>query len=216
MKTNILIFETLLFLLVIFFSACKEKNNNSVIEQPSADCLDCSFTENYLKNIKDANIFFVKGIASDTVKHGRYIDVIEDYKGNFDDKSSIFLWGGGNDNCIESNRWDIITQYNVNDTLIIIIKKIEKLFDCDIESLGDYSTITCSHSVLKLSNNYVTGYILPYWEKKDFWWVNMTEEELYSYVINLKTWEEGYSLEEDTMSFEELQAILKLIKQTNL
>ena len=54
-------------------------------------------------------------------------------------------------------RWDIITQYQENDTLIMLVNPV--IFENCIETFGDYTTIDCAFSVLKFSNGYVTGHI---------------------------------------------------------
>ena len=167
-------------LFIITSSSCSDNDSDSCNEpKPCVDCGEVSFIENYSMNIPKDDIFFIKGIALDVLKYGRNIKVIEDLKGNFVDKSSIFVWGAGFNDCdLEVNRWDIITQYHKNDTLIMILEKMRKK-RCN-EKLGDYTTITCAYSVLNLSNGYVTGYIYPYvsgekWEEKTVSWKEFQE-----------------------------------------
>jgi len=128
-----------------------------------ADCIEISFKENYLNNFKKNEIFFIKGVAQEIFEYGRTIEVIEDLKGNFVGESSIFVWGAGNPPsdsvCMTVERWDIITQYQENDTLIMLINPVA-YEDC-LETFGGYTTIGCAYSVLKLSNGFVTGRIFP-------------------------------------------------------
>jgi hypothetical protein len=134
-----------------------------------ADCWERSFKENYLNNFQKNEVFFIKGIALDVFEYGRTIKVVEDLKGNFTGESSIFIWGAGNPSgggCMTVERCDVITQYQKNDTLIILVSPVttENCF----ETFGDYTTITCAYSILRLSNGFVSGYIDPWklsWEK---------------------------------------------------
>jgi len=127
-----------------------------------ADCIPFTFKQTFLKKFQDNDIFFIKGVASDVYKHGREIKVIEDLKGNFNGKTSIFVWGMSSTSfCDNKGRQDMrvddIVQYHENDTLIMFIEKTRKSFDNDNEKPSDYATISCHPSILKLSNGYVTG-----------------------------------------------------------
>jgi hypothetical protein len=152
----------------------------------NADCRETSFKENYSNNFQKENVFFIKGVALDVFEYGRTIKVIEDLKGNFTGESSIFVWGAGNppSSCmivVTIERWDNIIRYQENDTLIMLVSPV--VFENCFETFGDYETITCAYSVLKLSNGFVTGYIHPW----------------------------GPLWGETTMSWEELQELLKNI-----
>jgi|GEM_PF-2592967 len=143
-----------------------------------ADCIETSFKENYLKNFQKNEIFFIKGVALDVFEYGRTIKVIEDLKGNYTGESSIFVWGAGNPpaDCMTIERWDIITQYQENDTLVMLISPV--VFENCLETFGDYTTITCAYSVLKLSNGFVTGHIYPWgelWGEKTMSWEELQE-----------------------------------------
>jgi len=130
-------------------------------------CVDCGddsfFTENYLKNIQSDKIFFIKGVALDTYMYGRNVRIIEDLKGNFSGKSSIFVWGielGTGIKCFGvRHKVDYINHHDINDTLVMILEEARKRFHGDVEKRGDYTTIACEISVLKLSNDTVTGRI---------------------------------------------------------
>jgi len=149
-----------------------------------------SFQEAYLKDSPKDDIFFIKGVAWDVFEYGRYIEVIEDLKGNLADESPIFVWGGGCPSdrdkyvCMSSSRM-VMTQYNENDTLIMIVNKISVSYDGFIETTDDYAIIGCACSVLKLSNGFVTGLIFPPLE----WWqdpeeITMPWEELKALLLN--------------------------------
>ena len=145
-----------------------------------ADCIETSFKENYLKNFKKNEVFFIKGVALDIFEYGRTIKVIEDLKGNYTGKSSIFVWGTGKPPsgivCETFERWDIITQYQENDTLIMLLQPV--VFENCLETLGEYTTITCAYSVLKLSSGFVTGYIYPWgelWGETTISWEELQE-----------------------------------------
>ncbi len=132
-----------------------------------ADCEERAFIDNYLSSKKSDKCFFIKGVALDVFEYGRTIKVIEDLKGNFVDDSLIFVWGWGDPGpgCMTTERWDIITQYEENDTLIMLIVPV--FFENCLEVFGDYTTIACASSVLKLSNGFVTGRIFFPWG--NFW-----------------------------------------------
>jgi len=192
--------------ILALFAGCANKNEETP-SQLSADCADISFLENYSLNCKNENVALIKGVALDVYRHGRNIKIIDVFNGNLSVNSSIFVWGagtaeqGGEGMTIE--RWDIITQYDKNDTLIMIVEKIIKSARSR-ENPGDYETIQCAHSILKLSNGNVTGKIFPFWEREIFKLTgNMTEDELKLFLENL-TQEELYKLINDTMSWEEL------------
>ena len=152
-----------------------------------ADCSETSFKENYLKNFQKNEVFFIKGVALDVFEYGRTIKVIEDLKGNYTGESSIFVWGTGFPSnvsefeaCMTVERWDIITQYQENDTLLILVSPV--VFENCLETFGDYATITCAYSVLKLLNGFVTGYIHPW---GDLWGeTTMPWEELQELLLN--------------------------------
>lgn len=138
------------------------------------DCYSYSFKSNYFINFyKSDDTFIVIGVASETKKHGRHIKVIEDLKGNFADKSSIFVWGACDvyqtKKVYRSSRMDYITQYQKNDTLIMIMSKAYPRYDGDIEKYDDYATLPCYTSVLKISDGYVTGHIDGYGVETALW-----------------------------------------------
>ena len=159
----------------------------------NASCLFTlkSFTENYSNNFQKNEIFFIKGVALEIYEYGRTIKVIEDLKGNLDDKSSIFVWGGGAPSeesgfiCIANARSESMLWYNENDTLIMLVGKPYVHEEC-IETSGDYATFECGYSILKLSNGLVTGRIFPplnEWQYPPE--ITMSWEELQAYLNNI-------------------------------
>ena len=174
-------FNIILISILLISIGCKEKveDNSGDGIITGADCFLSSFKENYLENFLKDEILFIKGVALNVYEYGRNIEVIEDLKGNFVGESSIFVWGGGypsnrgNYICISNEKLDDITKYQKNDTLIMLVSKKTVIHDECIESIGDYTTIGCSYSILKLSNGFATGYILPR-EEDAFLWEEMT------------------------------------------
>lgn len=180
MRTKYIIAILLISILSII-SACsgvKEPSQSSV----SLVLCPSSFKQTYIKNFSDKDIFFIKGITSEIYQYGREIQVIEDLKGNFIDKSTIFVWGAGYPSegiSIENDRLDNIIQYQKNDTLIMFIRKVHKRFDKDIEKSGDYAILEGARSILKLSGNYVSGHINSWYEdekQETMLWKKLQEE----------------------------------------
>ena len=157
-------------------------------EEPNT-CIDFatfSFKQTYLRYFQDEDIFFIKGVALEVNKHGREIKVIEDLKGNFSDKSSVFVWGSTGITCDNKGRHDtridFITQYHKNDTLIMFIKKAHKRFNGDIESSGDYTVLGNYSSIVKLSKNTVSGYITSCYDDEE----TMSWEEFQTLINSIK------------------------------
>ena len=145
-----------------------------------------SFKQNYAHNFQNENVIFIKGIALDAVEYGRYIKVIEDLKGNFTGDSTIVVWGAEDPtNCEDvydtNEKVDHLTRYQVDDTLIMLVRPVA--FVCCIEVFNGYATFDCTHSVLKLSNGNVTGYINPI--KGEIWKeTTMPWDELLRFLSN--------------------------------
>lgn len=113
-------------------------------------------------NQEDYEVFFVKGIAGETVsKTGKKIKIIEDLKGNFKDHSSIILWGAGggdDDNSPYNEGVGRVAHYAVNDTLIMLMEKQSRTADDGI-TREYYLTCMSGYSTLALSNGQVSGVI---------------------------------------------------------
>lgn len=116
MKSNEVMKAKILFISLIsglsMITACSNENPMTV-----ADCLSCSFKENYAGKINLEDVFFVKGKVADNVLYGKRIEILEDFKGNFKDKSLVTVWGDGG----ASNRVDNMRKYNPSDTLIMLL-----------------------------------------------------------------------------------------------
>ena len=152
----------------------------------SGDCFVSSFSENYLSNFEDENVYFIKGIAMDKIDYGLKIKLIEDLKGNFPKNVDTFIAWGDGVTCTELNRLDKLSLYDNQDTLLMLLWPAGKIKPCQNfpEKKGDYTTINCGYSVLRLTNDgNVTGHISP--------------------------WKEGIGMKEETMPWEELKELLK-------
>ena len=168
--------------------------------QEPVSCIDIvifSFKHTYLRYFHDEESYFIKGVALNVNKHGREIKVIEDLKGNFTGKSSIFVWGSTGVTCDNKGRHDaridFITQYQKNDTLIMFIGKANKRFNGDFERTSDYTTLYNYSSVVKLSNDHVAGYI-------NNWGVDVLWDELQDELqTRLKSYEKPPLWTEDLM-----------------
>ena len=168
-KINILLISILLII-----TGCEKKQNEEREEAGNLlyDNVYLTFKENYSVYFPRDGVFFVKGVVLDVSECGYNLEIIEDLKENFVDTSFIFVRGLNNN----------IVQYQENDTLVLLIEKNE----------GYYIT-PIGHSVLKLSNAYVIGYINHWWQ----WGENEVEIIL---------WKELQ---------EELQELLNLTKTTS-
>jgi len=182
-----------------------------------------AFLENYSYSMDKENVmafentYVIKGVAGNVYKHGRNIRVIEDLKGNFDGKSTIFVWGSGSDNTscvrIPHYRMDHITRYQKNDVLMMVVGRIPEKshWHCScfwgIENPGDYETSMFGFSVVKISKDNVTGFIMPADQQP---WANMSLEEQFSFFENLP--DEERNLVKDAMPWEDFQALLKSVE----
>ena len=129
------------FLINILLAGCKPPEEVKYYDL-SNDVLYVPFKGLYLRDFQKDKVFFVKGLALDVCEYGRNIEIIEDLKGNFADTSFVFI-----QDCCRIG--DALIKHHKNDTLIMLFEKTYK---------KDYITLI-GHSVLKLSNDYVTGYI---------------------------------------------------------
>ena len=139
MKQTVL--NIILVCTLLIFVGCEKPSQKKEIEKYSLECdmVYVSFEGMYLDNYLKDEVFLIKGVALDVCEYDNPIEIIEDLKGNFDDTSLIYV-----------QKMDAIIQYHENDTLIMLIKKVDKR--------NYYITLT-GCSVLKLSNGYVDGYI---------------------------------------------------------
>jgi len=165
MKTKILSI-LLISILSLFITGCEREPEMCI------SFAEFSFKQTYLRHFQNDDVFLIKGVASDVNKHGRKIEVIKDLKGNFDGQSNIFVWGATGIMCgtLErvDARFDFITQYNKNDTLIMFIDRVHRRFRGDIERSSDYTTLNSYSSVIKLSNGFVSGFV-NYWNVPVRW-----------------------------------------------
>ena len=220
--TNGMLLSTI-FLLLFMFVACKDGESSvTPIEGPinwelkwETYCDDImpskkkdillacwgmksSFIENFVSRFQCEKVYFIKGIAQDTIsKYGLNIKLIKDLKGNFpQDTGEIFTAFGDGSTFIELNRLDYLRRYKEQDTLLMLLIQAPdwgNMVPPDsvcYEKVIDYVTMTCAYSVLKLENDSVIGFILP-WEIKE---------------------KESNLITEDTISFKYFQKRLQEIK----
>jgi len=140
-------------------------------------------TEEYpwLSNYEKDGIFLIKGEVLETIEHGLKIRLIEDLKGSFPKNVNEFtVWGNGQISYffISDNRSDFFAQdgWEKGDILLMLLtsinkEKVEAMLNmcCAEEFLsrwqwherpGDFSTMVCTPSVVKLSDGSVTGRLL--------------------------------------------------------
>jgi hypothetical protein len=160
----------------VMVSACAEKP-----ETPPVSCGDCDpqpFLVTYAKVESDRNSYFIKGEVIEVVQHGNRIKIIEDFKKNYEDNTTITVWGDGG----AGNRMDALYNSNVTDTLLLLITKTDLLENslcpqCEpYEQLNDYMTMVCSYSVLKLSNGIVSGRITDAYEEITMLWADLSKQ----------------------------------------
>ena len=130
------------------------------------DCIVCSFLEGVSMYSKCSDLYVIKGIALDKYEYGCKIELLEDLKGNFPENLDTFIvWGDGN-TALELNRMDDLRIYDDQDVLIMLLTPAHDLSEMTpagtwFEKPEDFTTITCTKGVLKLSDGYVTGYLTP-------------------------------------------------------
>ena len=169
--------KTLCLLGTLFFmlSGCEnkmDKKNTCNCDLPpdiigmSANCIVKYFLEGVSEYSNCSNTYVIKGVALDMYEYGRNIRFVEDLKGNFPENVNTFIvWGDGGRFGLE--RSDNLSIYNEQDVLIMHLAPAEEYQfellpgETWLEKPGDYRTFTCTKCVLKLSDGYVTGNILP-------------------------------------------------------
>jgi hypothetical protein len=108
--------------------------------------------------------FFIQGLVLESYQnYGKRIQIINDLKGNFPKETTTFIvWGTSIYANDFSTRFDDLRFYNDHDTLFMLLRRVsraEEIFSKNVEKQNDYSTLGLTFSVLKLSNNSVSGYI---------------------------------------------------------
>ena len=152
----------------------EETTNKENIPKTSGSCGPDAVTFfqgiTYHSNYRD--VYIIKGIVLEKIEHGLKIELkiglVEDLKGNFPENiSTLIVWGGGS-YFLEDNRLDNLSLYDKQDTLIMLLTTPQEMPAEMIppeytwlEKPEDYTTLPCTFSVLKLSDDYVEGYILP-------------------------------------------------------
>jgi len=153
---------------------CENGNKNYALEECffplndglGLDCPIASFQEGVSRFPKCCNTYIIKGIVEGKIEYGLNIKFVEDLKGNFPKNVSTFnAWGdnGG------SFRYGILSIYDISDVLIMHLIPVDenKVYHSGasdvpcFEKPGDFCTFPCTVSVLKFSDGYVSGHILP-------------------------------------------------------
>jgi len=94
--------------------------------------------------------FFIQGMVLESYnQHGKMVQIINDFKGNFSKETTTFITYGDFTPDFESLKYDDLKMYNSNDTLLMLL----------MQDGNNYATFNYGFSVLKLSNNSVIGYI---------------------------------------------------------
>jgi len=189
MKKIILI--TILIGIILLFANCRKSGVVGVcIEYVEYE----SFARCYSELNKKNGVFFIKGMVLNEYSGGNKIEVMEDLRGNFRDKSHINVW--------------YCSSYPENDTLIMPLRKCEG----DHKGISyEYEGVKGGYPILRLSNGYVNGYILS---KDDKWLKSLSQKEQASILENLHHNTEIW--EWQTMSWDNFQKLLKTIKNTKL
>lgn len=128
------------------------------------DCHENSFFEGISMFSESCNVYLIKGIVLDAYEHGLNIRFVEDLKGNFPKNTNTFMIWGSNGTGFRS---DYLIRYGDENVLIMHLIQVQpfhiehRLGETWLEKPEDYSTLPCTHSVVKLSDGYVSGYLLP-------------------------------------------------------
>ena len=140
-------------------------------EIPSWDwgqLIPSSFSVTY-KKFNYGNAFFIQGLVLEShLEYAKKMQLIVDLKGNFPkETTTFFAWG-------KSEWWspenvDDLRLYNNQDTLFMFLYPAYYNTTYGMKT-GDYITLPMSHSVVKLSNDSVSGYIISCWKEKTMPW----------------------------------------------
>ena len=168
--------QIIAIMLVAGILGCEKKE-----DKISAD-IKCIFHATFFESVSfylyNNDTYIIKGIVLDKKGQGLNIKLIEDLKGNFPKGVNDFIAYGKSSVYINTSflRRDDLSLYDKQDVLIMHMTKAR-------EPLNSYATIDCDHSIVKLSDDYVTGHILSY---EGFEWrEDMPLEELTQYVGSL-------------------------------
>ena len=179
-KINFLTITVLSLVCMLFFMVvgCGKKDD---IYRTEKECLwVSSFFEGVSMHSNDNDTYIIKGIVLGKIEDGLNIRLVEDLKGNFPKKNNFFIALGYLPIAPFYLRVDYLNSYDKQDVLIMHLTRTNiPLSDC-------YATFECNHSVVKLSDGYVTGHILQYegglWEYEIGLRKEMSQEELRSYA----------------------------------
>jgi len=181
-----------------------------------ADCRVSSFFKGVSLYFNCSDVFLIKGIVLDTHKKtGLHIRFTEDLKGNFPDNiNSFIMWGA---NTLGFYGADNLTIYGKQDTLILLLTSAPDLSEITLPEEftvlmkpEDYTTLTCTRSVVKLSGDYAIGHILPPKIIDDRKWSDLSSEEQHAL---LESWalNESIYIYLSTLSEEQVNDFLQSI-----
>ena len=144
-----------------------------------------SFIEGVSRYLHNDDVYVIKGIALEAYGYGRYIKLVEDFKGNFPTNDSIFMaWGNSGSGIIvgDARGHYLAGQYDKDDILIMLLtniydEQLERYWEiykyklgAFPEKPGDFRTIGCTFCVLKLSGDFITGQVIYPWEENYYDW----------------------------------------------
>ena len=139
--------------------ACEDCIILSSVSGMTTDCRVASFMEGVSKYSNCCNLYVIRGIAMEGHEYGRKFMLVEDLKGNFPKNVHTFIaWGASQSEGIVSERVEHMFMYTEQSELIMLLSPVQE--PTRFESLEDYTTLSCTHSVLRLSDGNVSGNIL--------------------------------------------------------
>ena len=139
-----IVLKTILVGILFIFVKCTKMNSCNAV-------LDCSTPNSFIENysVKKNSIFLIKGVVIDEPDSECNVKIIEDLKGNFANKSYIYVWNGGDGN---------LAYLYKNDILIMLLSKY--IHSDDKKNYNYSPPLLCGTLILKLSNGYIMGNIL--------------------------------------------------------
>ena len=181
MKTKLIFSAVTSFYMLFMSSSCGKQENEKfedcftpstgfspIVGDPqlAIDCNVFTFLEGISRYSRCSDVYLVKGIVLDAYEYGLNIKLVEDLKGNFQKNVSTFkTWGANTSSSVYLYRSDNLSIYDKKDILMMHLISAPDFPFLDPESFpeksGDYTTLPCTFSVLKLSDGYVNGFILP-------------------------------------------------------
>jgi hypothetical protein len=183
-KKYVAVLAFIVIMLQLTFVSCGKCDCHKLTAEMSADCASVSFIEQIIARPGYDNFrYLIKGEVIGKNRHGLKIELIEDIKGNFPKKNTeVFTaWGRGPYYPVSDYR-DDLSKWKIGDTLVMLLdpySESETRFIKDFlyetgrsecfkklwfEKPGDFRTLTCSNSTLKISGSSIIGqFVYPFW-----------------------------------------------------